>query len=537
MNFLLLLLINLLHIHSPKPTVISTDICILGGSEAAFTAAIQAARMNKQVVLIEPTGHPGGMIVEGLGKDIRFGSGRIISGIAAEFYEAVEAKYGLEPAFDQPKWFSHYEPHVAAAAIEEMLAKEKNIQIIRKIRIKEQGGVIKKKKKIKKVILEDATVIEAKLFIDASIEGHLLHFAGITTETIREGNQKYNETKNGIQINNTYRQFQVQVDPYKIAGDSTSGLIYSIQPGKLGNYGAPDHHIQGFCYRMCLTDDPNNRLPIEQPANYDPTHYEIYRRYLKAGGKLFQPRPNRHNRKTDIGSWHDLSANLYGQNWKYPTGDYATQDSLVQYHKDFTLGLLWFLQNDKQVDSLTRSQWINWGLPKDEFVDNDHWPRRLYIRSARRMLSDYVITEHHTKRKNNTPVEDAVALAWWPPDTHHARRIVRDGYAYNEGFVFGKDDWRPFGISYQALVPKRSECTNLLTPTCPSASYVAYGAIRIVPTFMMLGQSVGTAAAMALDQKKAVQDVAYSQLKSRLLKDQLILTLPENWLKVITIYN
>jgi hypothetical protein len=518
-------------------STIKTDICILGGSEAGFTAAIQAARMGQEVVLIEPTGHPGGMLVEGLGKDIRFGSGRIISGIAAEFYRLVEAKYGLQAAFNDPSWYAKYEPHVAEETVEELLAKEKTIRMIRKVRIKEQKGVTKRNGQIKSIQLEDGTVIKAKMYIDASIEGHLLHLAGMTTATIREGNKQYQETKNGIQTINTYRQFELNIDPYNTPGDSTSGLLYTIQPDELGKFGAASKYIQGFCFRMCLTNDPKNRLPIEKPATYNPAHYEIYRRYLKAGGELFKPRLNRHNNKTDIGSWHDLSANLYGQNWAYPAGNYATQDSLVQYHKNFTMGLIWFLQNDEAVDATTRANWADWGLPKDEFLDNGHWPRRLYIRSARRLVSDYVITEHHVKRTNTQLVEDPIALAWWPPDTHHARRIVRNGYVYNEGFVFGGNDWRPFGISYQALVPKRNECTNLITPTCPSSSYVAYGAIRIVPTFMMLGQSAGAAAVIALKEGVAVQEVDYQQLKQQLVEDELILSLPNNWLEVITTYN
>jgi hypothetical protein len=516
---------------------IRTDICILGGSEAGFTAAIQAARLGKHVVLIEPTGHPGGMIVEGIVKDIRFGSARIIGGIAREVYLALEAYYGLEPDFDDPAWYSKYEPSAAESVIEDLLANEQNITLIRNTRIKEKGGVELGGRQIKKVFLENGIVISAKTFIDASIEGHLIHFAGITTETIREGNDKYGETKNGIQVDNDYRQFQVKVDPYIRKGDSTSGLLPTIQEGELGDYGAPDKHIMGFCYRMCLTRDEKNRIPIKKPRNYNPSVYEIYRRYIAAGGILFQPYVNRHNGKTDVGSWHDLSANLYGENWKYPAGNYKTQDSIVQYHRDFSLGLIWFLQNDPAVDTANRSNWEGWGLCKDEFTDNDHWPRRLYIRSGRRMVSGHVITEHQTRRGNLIQVEDPVAIAWWPPDTHHARRIVKDGYAYNEGFVFGGDDWRPFGISWRAMIPNPEECTNIITPTCLSASYVAYGAIRILPTFMILGQSAGCAAALAVDQKIKVQDIDYHDLRKKLVEHGQILVIPDNWLEVITTIN
>lgn len=520
--------------NSSSPGVEIVDICVLGGSEAGFTAAIQAAQLGNEVILIEPTGHPGGMLVEGIGKDIRFGSARVIGGIAREFYKKVEKFYGKEAQFDDPDWFSRYEPHVAEKIIEEMIAEYENLRLIRKTRIAEQNGVIKEGSKIRQIVLENGVIIKADYFIDASVEGHLLHLAGISTETIREGNSLYAETKNGIQVDNTYRQFQIQVDPYIEPGNPESGLIPTIQDEEIGAYGAPDKYIQGFCFRMCLTNHPDNMIPVAKPEDYDPGRYEIYRRYFKAGGKIFFPQANRHNQKTDLGSWHDLSANLYGENWPYPAGNYQTQDSIVEYHRSFTLGLIWFLQNDPEVDSLTRSGWADWGLPRDEFTDNGHWPRRLYIRSARRMVSDYVITEHHTRRDQPDQVNDPVAIAWWPPDTHHARRIVKDGYAYNEGFVFGGDDWRPFGISMQALIPKASECTNLISPTCPSSSYVAYGAIRIVPTFMVLGQSAGIMASLCTDKEMKVQDLEYKPLRSLLEIQQQILTIPDDWLKVIT---
>ncbi|MEM8968886.1 MAG: FAD-dependent oxidoreductase [Bacteroidota bacterium] len=532
-TFLLLIVFLLLGITKPLAQEIQADICILSGSEAGFTAAIQAARMGKSVVLIEPTGHPGGMMVEGIAKDIRFGSSVVIGGITREIYTAIERHYGREPNFDQYGWYSRYEPSVAEEIIEQFLAREEKIRVIRNTRIKEQGGVRKSGTVIQSIALENGQTITAQVFIDASVEGHLLHLAGVTTETIREGNQMYGETKNGVQVRNTYRQFEVKVDPYVIAGDPSSGLLPTIQPSELGEYGEPDKHIQGFCFRLVLTKEDNNRIPISKPDNYDPFTYEIYRRYLQAGGRLFRPQANRPNGKTDLGSWHDLSANLYGENWQYPAGDYATQDSIVQYHRDFTQGLIWFLQNDSAVDEETRKDWAGWSLCRDEFTDNDGWPHRLYIRSARRMVSDYVITEHHTQRANLTLVDDPIAIAWWPPDTHHARRIVQDGYAYNEGFVFGGNDWRPFGISWHALIPKETECTNLITPTCPSSSYVAYGAIRILPTFMILGQSAGCAAAMVITQSSNVQEIDYTLLRQKLLEAGQILTIPENWLDYV----
>ncbi|MBR9999884.1 MAG: FAD-dependent oxidoreductase [Cyclobacteriaceae bacterium] len=535
--FLLLSFCALLSCSDTREKTIKTDICILSGSEAGFTAAIQAARMGKKVVLIEPTGHPGGMMVEGIAKDIRFGSARVIGGITREVYTAIEDFYGREARFEEPNWFSRYEPHMAETIIEEFLAREKGIRIIRNTRIRETGGIQKTGSVINSITLENGIEVSARFFIDASVEGDLIHFAGITTETIREGNDKYRESKNGIQTENTYRQFEVKVDPYIIPGDSASGLLPTVQSGEPGKQGTPSRYIQGYCFRLVLTRDPDNRVMIDRPENYDPGDYEIYRRYLKAGGGLFYPQATRPNGKTDLGSWHDLSANLYGENWEYPAGDYATKKRIVEHHENFTRGLIWFLQHDPEVDQDTRTNWEDWGLCRDEFMDNAGWPRRLYIRSARRMVSSYVITEHHTRRDNEKKVEDPVAVAWWPPDTHHARRIVKDGFAWNEGFVFGGDDWRPFGISWRALIPDPDECINLITPTCPSSSYVAYGAIRILPTFMILGQSAGCAAAMALDAGVDVQALDYDALREKLIDEGQILAVPENWLEIISTEN
>lgn len=518
-----------------NPVSHNTDICILGGSEAGFTAAIQAARLGQRVVLIEPTGHPGGMLVEGLGKDIRFGNGHVIGGIAREFYIHVEKEYGGIPDFGNSKWYSKYEPSVAEAVIEKMLAEEENIEVIRGVRIKEKNGVKKQGTTIQSITLENNQTITASVFIDASIEGHLIHLAGITTETIREGTAKYGESLNGVQTHNTFKQFQVLVDPYQIPGDPSSGLIPTIQEGTLGPSGAPSKYIQGFCFRMCLTNNPSNVIPVKKPENYNPDTYEIYRRYLKAGGRLFYPVANRHNQKTDIGSWHDLSANLYGENWEYPAGNYEKQDQIVQYHRDFTMGLIWFLQHDPEVDSLTRAQWTGWGLPKDEFEDNGHWPRRLYIRSGRRLVSDYVITQHLSEIDLPDTTSDPVAIAWWPPDMHHAQRIVRDGAAYNEGFtvVGGNDSWKPFLISYKSMIPKSAECTNLITPTCLSSSYVGYGSIRILPTFMILGQSAGAAAAIVAQDGLEMQDLSYPALRMILEDANQILTIPGDWKQII----
>ncbi|MEM6377735.1 MAG: FAD-dependent oxidoreductase, partial [Bacteroidota bacterium] len=315
----------------------------------------------------------------------------------------------------------------------------------------------------------------------------------------------------------------------KIPGDATSGLIHTVQNEyfDLQESGKGDQRIQASCFRACLTKDSLNRVPFKKPENYNRDWYEIYLRYMAAGGQLYSPYYSIPNQKTDLGAWHDLSHNLYGFNHDYPAGDYETRQKIYQYHLDFTKGLFWFLANDPAVDEDTRKAWSEWGTTKDEFTDNEGWPRQIYIRDGRRLVSDFVHTEHDTHKDTTTIIPKPVGVAYWPPDVHHVRRIIKDGAVYNEGFVFGGEHWKPFSISYESLVPKRPECTNILTPTCPSSSHIAYGAIRLEWTYMVLGQSVAAAASICLDDKLAVQDVDSGQLRKKLLSLQQVIVLDE----------
>jgi hypothetical protein len=374
-------------------------------------------------------------------------------------------------------------------------------------------------KAIRAIRVESGERFEARIFLDCTLEGDLLKAAGVDTTYGRESNSQYGETKNGVRGETTHAQFKVRVDPYRVPGNPSSGLIYTVQDEPLGTPGQADRNIQAFCFRLCLTKDPKNRIPFQKPKDFDRSRYDIYFRYLKAGGTLWTPAARLPNGKTDLGSWHDLSANLYGMNREWPEGSFATRQRIYNEHRSFTEGLLWLLANDPEIPEGLRSVWKQWGLTRDEFSDNGGWPRQLYVRDGRRMVSDFVMTEHHTRRLNPDPVSDPVAVAFWPTDTHSVRRIVRDGAAYNEGFVFDDGNWGPFGISYRALTPKRTQAVNLITPTCPSSTHVAYGAIRLEQTFLSLGQAAGTAAVLALKQNAAVQDVDYRRLREQLVKD------------------
>ncbi len=515
------------------------DIVVYGGSSGGFPAAIQAARMGKKVALLEPTHHIGGMNVEGLGgTDIdnhrEFRNSPAVGGLALEFYTRIADHYGQKAAFleslkngEKKPALWRFEPHVAEQVILRWL-KEYPIDLYYDAALSEKKNAVTKNGTVITAIKTKAGSFMARVFIDASIEGDLLAGAGVSTVIGRESNSRYNETKNGIREHTTHEQFKVKVDPYTTPGDPSSGLIATVSDEPLGTPGAADHRLQAYCYRVCLTQNPDNKIPFRKPSGYNREDFEIYVRYLKAGGKLYTPRANLPNGKTDFNGGADVSHNLYGMNFDYPGGTYKTRKKILQYHRNYTEGLFYFLANDSEIGQLNpalQKTWAGWGLAKDEFTDNNGWPRLFYVRDARRMVSDFVLTEHHVRKEDTHPVDDPVGIAYWPPDVHSVRRIVKDGYAYNEGFVFGGNDWVPFGIAYRSLVPKTAECTNLLTSTCPSSSHIAYGAIRIEFTFMALGQACGTAAVMAIQNNQQVQEVAYPELRQQLLQDQAILEL------------
>ncbi len=506
----------------PEPTI-QSDVCIYGNSSASIMAAIQLKKRGREVVIVSPDKYVGGMSIEGLGgSDINnhagFKNDSVIGGLTLDFYKEVAGFYGITN-FDSARAHAstwRFEPHVAKGIFDRWLA-DLEIPVYTESPLRHASDAVKKEDgKIVSIETGNGKTFRASLFIDASYEGDLLHYAGISTTVGREPNSLYGETKNGIRETNTYRNFEVTVDPYVEPGNPESGLIHTIQEEPLGEAGAGDQRIQAYCFRACLTKDPANKVPFVKPENYNRDWYEIYLRYLEAGGTLYKPSYSIPNNKTDLGAWHDLSHNLYGMNHEYPEGDYQKRQEIYQYHLDFTRGLFWFLANDPEVPENFRREWSQWGTTKDEFTDNQGWPRMLYIRDGRRMQSDYVITEHHTRNDTSIFIEDPVAIAFWPPDVHHVRRIVRDGKAYNEGFVFGGDNWKPFPIPYRSLVPRESECSNLLTPTCLSASHIAYGAIRLEWTFMLLGEAVGIAADLCLETKTDVQKLPYSALKERL---------------------
>lgn len=508
------------------------DIVVYGGTSGGIIAAVQAAKMKKSVVLIESSKHLGGLTSGGLGAtDI--GNKAAIGGLSRGFYRAVAAHYAKEdswkwekrenyrsnrPAGETEMWT--FEPHVAEAIYRDMLKEAKVPVVTGRLNLK--NGVVKAGERILSIQLESGLTFTGSMFIDATYEGDLLAKAGVSYHVGREANAKYGETLNGVQTKNaTHHQFIKAVDPFVKPGDPTSGLLPLIQAGAPGEEGAEDRRVQTYNLRLCTTDVAENRRAWPKPADYDEKRWELLFRNCEAGdtripwNPIFMP-----NRKTDTNNNFAISTDFIGANYDYPNGDYATRERIYKEHISYTSGLLWSLANHPRVPESVRSHFQRLGMAKDEFADNGNWPHQLYVREARRMISDYIMTQHNCQGR--VVADDSVGLAAYTMDSHNTQRYAKDGRAWNEGDV-QVGGFSPYPISYRSLVPKKSECSNLLVPVCLAASHISYGSIRMEPVFMVLGQSTATAASMAIDANSAVQDIPYAKLRERLLADQQVL--------------
>lgn len=496
----------------------SYDICVYGGTSAGVIAAYSVAKYGKSVVLIEPSRHLGGMSSGGLGyTDI--GNKYVVTGLSRDFYRRIGQHYGN---FEQ--WI--FEPKVAEAIFNDYVKRGR----FRVIYERQLSGVYKKNARIEKITLESSSFlpkqsgqieIRAKMFIDCTYEGDLMAKSGVSYTTGREANSQYGETFNGVQVMEGH-QMPDGVDPYKIKGDPSSGYLWGISRNELQPAGSGDRKIQAYNFRLCLTDRPENRIAISKPANYDPSRYELLLRLMETApwkslgnGLIISRMPNG---KTDINNKGGFSTDMIGENWQYPEGDYATRRRIWQAHTDYTKGLLYFLGHDSRVPAHIREQMLQWGYPKDEFEDNDHWPYQLYVREARRMIGELVMTQRHCQGAE--VVSDGVGMAAYTMDSHNCDRLVIDGMVRNEGNV-EKGGFGPYPISYRALVPKEGEVSNLLVPVCLSATHIAYGSIRMEPVFMVLAQSSAVAACMAINESLPVQKVNVARLRKQLQENPL----------------
>lgn len=511
---LLLLLPSLAPAAAPPP--VETEICVFGGTAGGVAAACTAARLGKKVVLTEFGAHIGGLTSGGLGwTDI--GNKAAIGGFSRRFYQRLGERYHKPEA-----WF--FEPHVAEEELHKLLDEAK-VPLFLHQRL---FAVTKEGARITEIVMEDGSRYRAKVFIDCSYEGDLMARAGVSYMVGREANARFSEAINGIREKTPSHQFLVPVDPYLQPGVPASGLLPFVQPTPFGEPGAGDASVQAYNFRLCLTKVPENRRPIEPPAGYDPKQYELLGRYceaLTAAGKKVGLRnflkidmvtPE----KTDINNNGGFSTDYIGFNHSYPDADYATRARIWSDHENYIRGFLVFLATDPRVPAAVREEMAQWGFCKDEFQDTGGFPSALYVREARRMLTDYVMTEKNCRWEEK--VEDSVGLGAYNMDSHNCRRLVRDGHVENEGDVqVGVKG--PYPVAYRSLVPKAEQCENLLVPICLSATHIAYGSIRMEPVFMILGESAAMAGSLAIDAGATVQKVDYAKLRELLLADQQIL--------------
>ena len=496
------------------------DICVYGGTSSGVIAAYSAAMQGKTVVVVEPGHRAGGLSSGGLGQtDI--GNKQAVEGLSLDFYRRVGQHYGeLEKWILEPKVaLDIFNGYIERGGVDmlyghRILSADKHGTRIESIRLQDTGKPLGR------------TVVRAKQYIDSSYEGDLMARAGVSYVVGREGNDLYGETWNGVHMRPTH-QFPDGVDPYVIKGDSTSGLLWGISDGTLAPEGSGDDKVQAYNFRICLTDEAGNSLPIERPADYDPARYELLLRLIEARGSddlnSYISMSHMPNRKTDINNNGGFSTDMIGMNHHYPEASYRQREKIFDEHLSYTLGLLYFLGHDERVPETMRREMLRWGLPKDEYTDNGHWTPQLYIRESRRMVGEYVATQADCE--NRTTVEDGVGMAAYTMDSHNCQRIVihKDGKAMvkNEGDVqIGIGS--PYPVSYRSITPKREECTNLLVPVCLSASHIAYGSIRMEPVFMVLGQSAAKAACLAIDNNTDVQKIDVAQIQRMYDEDPLL---------------
>jgi hypothetical protein len=511
------------------------DLVIYGGTPAGISAAVQAARMGKTAILIEPGRHLGGMTSGGLGAtDI--GNKGAIGGIAREFYQRVRKHYADDahwkfekradfkgPGHDRREdtaWT--FEPHVAEKIFNDFL-RESKIPVVLGRRLDLKHGVKKAGTRLVSITMESGETYRGRMFLDATYEGDLMAKAGVAYHVGREANRTYGETLNGVQVRLAiHHQFVKKIDPYLQPGKPASGLLPRVHAGPPGIDGEGDRRVQAYNFRLCATDRPANRRPWPRPVHYDEKQYELLLRNFEAGDHRLPWNPIlMPNRKTDSNNNFAFSTDDIGSNYAYPDGDYTTRAKIWQEHVEYQKGLMWTLANHPRVPEKVRRHFQTWGLAKDEFTANDNWPHQLYVREARRMVGAYVMIEQNCRGRR--VAEDSAGLAAYTMDSHNTQRYVtRDGHALNEGDV-QVGGFAPYPISYRALVPRVGQCGNLLVPVCLSASHIAYGSIRMEPVFMVLGQSAATAAVLAIEEKVAVQQVDYPKLRRRLLRDKQVL--------------
>ncbi len=516
------------------------DVVIYGGTCAAITSAVQVKKMGKSVIIVSPDKHLGGLSSGGLGFTDT-GNKAVIGGLARDFYHRIylhyqkpgswvqqkQSEYGNKgqgtPAMDgdsRTMWI--FEPHAAEQVFEDYV-KEFGLEVMRDEWLDRAKGVKKEGGKIVAITTLSGKTYAGKMFIDATYEGDLMAAAGVDYHVGREANNVYGEEHNGVQVGVLHHRHHFgavkePISPYKVPGDPKSGVLPRVSSADPGKVGEGDKRVQAYCFRSCYTTDPGNRIPFPKPEGYDASQYELLLRVLNTGwGEFFEKFDPIPNHKTDTNNHGPFSFDNIGFNYDYPEASYERRREIIAEHRTYQQGLLWFVANDRRVPKKVQEELRTWGLPKDEFTDNGNWSHQLYIREARRMIGQYVMTENELRKKKPTP--DSVGMGSYTIDSHNVQRhITAEGYVQNEGDI-GVGTNGPYEIAYGSLIPKEGQVSNLLVPVAMSASHIAYGSIRMEPVFMILGQSAATAAVLALNDGVAVQKLPYAKLRGQLLKD------------------
>jgi len=517
---------------------VSRDIVVYGGTSAGIVAGIQAKTMGKTVVVIEPTSREGGLTTGGLGQtDI--GNKQVIGGLSREFYRRIARHYHETTSWHWEKREEYrdsgqtrtekreetmwtFEPSAALKVYRDWIA-ETGLEMVIEERLDRSSGVKVEGGRIVAITMESGREFRGKMFIDATYEGDLMAAAGVSYTIGREANAQYGETLNGVQTAMAkHHQFVKGVDPYLVPGDPASGLLPFIDPAGPGDEGAGDARVQAYCFRMCLTDHPENRVPFAKPAGYDERWFELLLRNYEAGETgLPWINSSMPTRKTDTNNRLGFSTDFVGQNYDYPEATYAEREAIVASHRLYQQGVMWTLAYHPRMPEEVREKIAKWGMTKDEFTEGGGWQEQLYIREARRMVGGLVMTQNHCKQKEK--VDDSVGMGAYTMDSHHVQRhLDADGHVRNEGDV-QVGGFPPYPISYRSIIPRAGECANLLVPVCLSATHIAFGSIRMEPVFMVLAQSAATAASQAIDENKAVQSIDFAAFKTSLERDGQIL--------------
>ncbi len=514
----------------------SADVIIYGGTAAAVTAAVQVKKMGKTVLVVSPDTHLGGLSSGGLGYTDT-GDKSVIGGLAREFYHRLYQHYQNDsnwkweqrdeygnkgqgtPAMDgenRTMWI--FEPHAAEQVFEDFV-RENDLTIYRDEWLdRSEGGVSMDDNQIASFKTLSGNTYEGQMFIDATYEGDLMAAAGVSYHVGREAKDVYGEEWNGVQTGVLHHQhhFTSDISPYKVPGDPSSGLLPEVSADPPGEYGSGDKKLQAYCFRLCMTDKAENRLPFPKPEGYDPARYELLQRVFDTGrDDLFRKFDRIPNRKTDTNNHGPFSSDYIGKNYDYPEASYERRQEIIEDHRKYQQGLLYFIQNDAKMPGNLNDEIQKWGLAKDEFTDNDNWPHQIYVREARRMIGQEVMTEQHTL--GTKPVTNSVGMGSYSLDSHNAQRYIKDdGFVQNEGDI-GVKPKQPYSIFYGSLLPKESECKNLLVPVAVSSSHIAFGSIRMEPVFMILGQSAAAAAVLAIENEVTPQQLPYEKLREVLL--------------------